>query len=68
MQEAANSSPAQKARKPSSMRGLSCYRCHGQLSRTCVPNLSCDYFNQSCSAEEVILPHEGGKILPHEAK
>ena len=26
---------------------LSCYRCHGQLSRTCVPNLSCDYFNQS---------------------
>jgi len=24
--------------------GLTCYRCHGELSRTCVPNLSCDYF------------------------
>jgi len=41
--------------------GLSCYSCHVQLSRTCIPNLSCDYFNQSCSAEgkitpEVILP------------
>jgi len=22
--------------------GLSCYRCHGQLSKTCVPNLSWD--------------------------
>ena len=31
--------------------GLSCYSCHVQLSRTCIPNLSCDYFNQSCSAE-----------------
>ena len=30
---------------------LSSYRCHGQLSKTCVPNLSCDYFNQSCSAK-----------------
>jgi len=51
--------------------GLSCYRCHGQLSRTCVPNLSFDYFNQSCSAKvkitlAVILPHRA--ILPHEAK
>jgi len=36
--------------------GLSCYRCHVQLSRTCVPNLSCDYFNQSCSAEGKITP------------
>ena len=31
--------------------GLRFYRCHGQLSRTCVPNLSCDYFNQSCLAK-----------------
>ena len=23
--------------------GLSFHRCHGQLSKTCVPNLSCDY-------------------------
>ena len=50
--------------------GLSCYRCHGRLSRTCVPNLSVDYFNQSCSAESkitptVILPHKA--FLPHEA-
>ena len=40
----------------------SCYRCHGQLSRTCVPSLSFDYFNQSCSVKvkitlAVILPH-----------
>jgi len=51
--------------------GLSCYRCHGQLSRTCVPNLSFDYFNQSCAAKvkitlAVILPHKA--ISPHEAK
>jgi len=26
-------------------------RCHGQLSRTCVPNLSCDYISQSCSVK-----------------
>jgi len=50
--------------------GLSCYRCHGQLSRTCVPNLSSDYFNQSCSAKvkitlAVILSH---RAMPHEAK
>jgi len=43
--------------------GLNCYRCHGQLSRTCVPNMLFDYFNQSCSAKgkitlAVILPHE----------
>jgi len=25
---------------------VNCWRCHGQLSRTCVPNLSCDYFNR----------------------
>ena len=31
--------------------GQSCYRCHGQLSRTCIPNLSCDYFSQSCLAK-----------------
>ena len=31
--------------------GLGCYRCCVQLSRTCVPNLSCDYFNQLCSAD-----------------
>ena len=35
--------------------GLSSYRCHGQLSRTCVPNLSCDYFSQSCSAKGICL-------------
>jgi len=42
--------------------GFRCYRCHGQLSRTCVPNLSGDYFNQSCWAKgkitlAVTLPH-----------
>jgi len=31
--------------------GLSCYRYHGQLSRTCIPNLSCDHCSQSCSAK-----------------
>jgi len=30
---------------------LSCYRHQGQLSRSCFPNLSCDHFNQSCSAK-----------------
>ena len=27
------------------------WRCHGQLSRSCVPNLSCNHFNQSCSSK-----------------
>jgi len=36
--------------------GLSCYKRHGQLSRTCVPNLSYDYFNQSYSAKGKIAP------------
>jgi len=29
------------------------------------PNLSCDYFNQSCSAEVKVTPEV---IVPHEAK
>jgi len=63
--------PTLKPWQPSPCMGLSCYRCHGQLSRTCVPNLSVDYFNQSCSAEgkitlTVILPHKA--VLSHEAK
>jgi len=50
-QEAANCLSALKPLQHLSMDvGLSCYRCHSQLSRTCVPNLSCDYFSQSCSA------------------
>jgi len=44
--------------------GLSFHRCHGQLSRTCVPNMSCDYFNQSGLDKGKIAP---GVILPHEA-
>jgi len=27
------------------------WRCHSQLSRSCVPNLSCNHFNQSCSSK-----------------
>ena len=45
--------------------GLSFYRCHGQLIRTCAPNLSCDYFNQSCLAEGEVAP---AVILLHKAK
>ena len=45
--------------------GLSFCRCHGQLSKACVLNLSCDYFNQSCLAKGKIAP---AVILPHEAK
>ena len=37
---------------------LSHYRRHGQLSRWCVLNLSCDDFNQSCLAPAVLLPYE----------
>jgi len=29
---------------------LSHCRCHSQLSRSCVPNLSCNHLNQSCSS------------------
>jgi len=36
-----------------------------QQSRTCIPNLSCDYFSQSCSAKGKIT---SAVILPHEAK
>jgi len=32
-----------------------------QLSNSCVPNLSCDQFNQSCSPEGKIAP---GVSLP----
>jgi len=39
--QAANSLPALKPWQPSFMQGLSCYRCHGQVSRTCVQNLTC---------------------------
>jgi len=45
--------------------GLSCYRCHGQLSKTCVPNLSCDYFSQLCLAKGKIAPVDS---LPNKAK
>ena len=37
--------------------GLSFYRCRGQLSRTCVPKLSCDYFNQICLAKGKMALH-----------
>jgi len=30
---------------------LSHWRCHGQLSRSYVPNLSCNHFKQSCSSK-----------------
>jgi len=43
-QESIKSFPAQH-----SSIELSCYRRHGQLSRSCVLNLSCDHFNHSCS-------------------
>ena len=52
LQEAANCLPTLKPLQHLSMHvGLSCYRCHGQLSRTCIPNLSCDHCSQSCSAK-----------------
>jgi len=37
-----------------------------QLRKSCVPNLSCDQFNQLCSAEGKIAP--AMSILLHEAK
>jgi len=30
---------------------LSHWICHSQLSRSCVPNVSCNHFNQSCSSK-----------------
>jgi len=42
--------------------GVSCYRCHGQLSKACVPNLSYDCLSQSCSAKGRITP---AVYLPH---
>jgi len=42
-QGAANSLPAQKLWQYSSI-WLSHYRCHSQLSRSCIPNLSCHHF------------------------
>jgi len=47
------------------MHGTELLQMHVQLSRTCVPNLSCDYFNKSCSAEDKTTPQV---ILPDEAK
>jgi len=43
-----------------------CYRHHNQLDKSCVPNLSCDQFNQSCLAESKLAL--GVFILPHETK
>jgi len=34
-------------------------------NRTCVPNLSCDYFSESCSAKGKIA---SAVILPHNAE
>jgi len=56
---------------------LSRYTLHGQLSRSCVPNLSCvpnvscDRFNQSCSAKSkiapaVLLSRDAKQTLPNE--
>jgi len=43
--EAAKSLPALKPRQNSFMHlELNHWRCHGQLSRSCVPNLSCNHF------------------------
>ena len=42
---------------------LRCYKCHGQLNRTCVPSLSCDHCSQLCSPNGKIAV-----ILPHKAK
>jgi len=36
-----------------------------ELSRTCIPNFSCDYFNKSCSAKGKITP---AVILPNTAQ
>jgi len=48
------------------------YRCHGQLNRICITNLSCNYFSQLCSTKGKIPPavfrhirqnrHSQGKI------
>ena len=40
------------------------YRHHGQLSRSWIPNLSCDGFNKSCSAKSKIAPTV---LLPNKA-
>jgi len=40
------------------------YRCHGELSRSCDPNI-CDNFNQLCLAQGKITPTVR---LCHEAK
>jgi len=55
-QEAAESLPALKPWRHLSIR-LSCYRCHSQQSKSCVPN-----FNQLCSAKDKIALV--GSILP----
>ena len=50
--EAAKSLPVLKPWQNSFMQlELSHWRCHGQLSRSCVPNLTCNHFNQSCSSK-----------------
>ena len=50
--EAAKSLPVLKPWQNSFMHlELSHWRCHGQISRSCVPNLSCNHFNQSCSSK-----------------
>jgi len=51
-QEAANSMPALKSWQHSSMHPQLSHYCrrHGQLSRLCVPNVSCDHFKQSSSS------------------
>jgi len=36
--------------------GLSYYRCHDQLSRTCTPSLSCDYISQLHSSKGKLTP------------
>jgi len=41
-----------------------CYRCHGELSRSCVMNLSCDHFEQSCSDKGKVAP---AALSPNEA-
>ena len=65
-QGAANCMSALKPLQHLSMHaGLSCNRCQSQLSRTCVSNLSCDYFSELCSAKGKIT---SGVILPREAK
>jgi len=72
--EAANSLPVLKPWQNSFMHlDLSHCRCHGQQSRSCLPNLSCNHFNQSCSSKGKVTralfclmrPHETKQALPY---